>query len=365
MTQAENAVRSSVKIIAFNLPQFHPIPENDQWWGAGFTEWRNVAKARPLFPGHRQPNLPGELGFYDMRLGETLEQQGELAAWGGIDAFCYYHYWFAGRLLLERPLEILLSRRTPTLPFCLCWANHSWTNHWAGGPGDILVEQTYPGEEDHRNHYEYLRRFFHDERYLRVGGKPVLVLFNPTEIPEVAQCVDLLKGWAHEDGLGGLFLIGINKSTPSLLKDGFDALAPYSMEIALKSYLGGGKRYAHALRRCLGYPRWVVDYAELARCFENHNYDGLTMLPTVIPNWDNTPRIGRRGLVLADSSPDKFAAHLRRSVAGFDDIDDGKERILFIKSWNEWAEGNHLEPDLVYGRGWLQAVKDFAMELKR
>lgn len=353
------------KIIAFNLPQFHPIPENDKWWGPGFTEWRNVAKTRPLFPGHRQPNLPGELGFYDMRLDETQEQQGDLAAWAGIDAFCYYHYWFAGRLLLERPLERLLTRDTPALPFCLCWANHSWTNHWAGISDDILVEQTYPGEEDHRNHYLYLRRFFEDPRYLRVNGKPVLVVFRPADIPEVAVFIDLVQKWAIEDGLGGLFLIALDHA-PSLLAAGFDAIAPHSMNIALARYLKGHRRYYHALRRKFGrYPRWVIDYAELDPFFQNDLCDGVTMLPTAVPNWDNTPRIGRRGLVLANSSPDAFGAHLRRSVAGFKEADAGKERILFIKSWNEWAEGNYLEPDLTHGRGWLEAVQGFARELKQ
>lgn len=355
----------SIKIIAFNLPQFHPIPENDKWWGPGFTEWRNVAKARPLFPGHRQPNLPGELGFYDMRLDETQELQAELAAWAGIDAFCYYHYWFAGHLLLERPVELLISRDTTRLPFCFCWANHNWTNHWAGISDDILVAQTYPGEEDHRNHYQYLRRFFADDRYLRVDGKPVLAIFKPNDIPKVSTCVDLFKRWAEQDGFGGLFLIGLDH-TRSLLNDGFDALAPHSMNTALASYLKGSRRSFHALRgRIARYPRWVIDYSTLDRFYENTLYDGLIMLPTAVPNWDNTPRIGRRGLVLANSSPEKFAAHLRRSVEGFKFADDDRERILFIKSWNEWAEGNYLEPDLVYGRGWLEAVRDFAAGMRK
>ena len=354
-----------VKIIAFNLPQFHPIPENDQWWGAGFTEWRNVAKSRPLFPGHRQPNLPGELGFYDMRLDETQEQQAELALWGGIDAFCYYHYWFAGRLLLERPIERLLARRTPRLPICLCWANHTWTNHWGGLSDDILVDQTYPGVEDHRNHYLYWRRFFSDARYLRIDNRLVVVIFRPNDIPDVSRFIDLFQQWAAEDGLGSLFFIGLDHDQ-SLLKAGFDALAPHSMNRALASYLKGSRRLLHFARnKFLRYPRWVIDYARLAPFFENHLSDGVTMIPTALPNWDNTPRICRRGFVLANSSPARFAAHLRRSVEGFNGINGGRERILFIKSWNEWAEGNYLEPDLLHGRGWLEAVKDFAEEMRK
>ncbi len=350
----------SIKMIAFHLPQFHPIPENDQWWGAGFTEWRNAAKARPLFPGHRQPNLPGELGFYDMRFEETQERQADLAAWAGISAFCYYHYWFAGRLLLERPLELLLSRRTPRLPFCLCWANHDWTGHWVGGSDDILVEQTYPGEIDHRNHYQYLRRFFEDPRHLTVNGKPVFVLYNPQYVPEIAKFVELFKRWAEQDGFGGIFLIAVSSDT-SLIDVGFDALAPNSLNVALPSYLTTDKRLLHYFcRRFLNYPRWVIDYSSLARHFRNHLCDGLTTLPTAVPNWDNTPRVGRGGLVLSNSSPEKFAAHLRQSVQGFSFNGDGRDRTLFIKSWNEWAEGNYLEPDLAYGRGWLETVKQFA-----
>ena len=210
-----------------------------------------------------------------------------------------------------------------------------------------------------------MRQFFNDPRYLRVNGRPVLVIFRPNDIPEVAKFIDLIQKWAAEDGLGGLYLIGLDHNR-ALLDAGFDALAPHSMNIALAGYLKSHRRYYQALRRRIArFPRWVIDYASLEPYFENHLCDGLTMLPTALPNWDNTPRIGRRGLVLSNSSPDAFAAHLRRSVAGFDSTGEGGERVLFIKSWNEWAEGNYLEPDLSYGRGWLEAVQGFAQELKQ
>lgn len=354
---------SSLKIIAFNLPQFHPIPENDAWWGAGFTEWRNVAKARALYPGHRQPNLPGELGFYDMRLADTLERQGDLAAWSGVNAFCYYHYWFAGRHLLEKPVNLLRSLDVPRLPYCLCWANHSWTNHWAGISNDILVEQTYPGVDDHRAHYLYWRKFLSDYRYFRVNGKPVMVIFKPHDIPDVARFVDLFQKWAREDGFGDLYFIGLDNEL-KLYNDGFDALAPHSLNIALTGYLKSSRRYFHLIRHRLSrYPRWVIDYKKIDKYFENHLCDGVKILPTAIPNWDNTPRIGRRGLVFANSSPDRFAAHLRHSVSGFN-FNDGKEKILLIKSWNEWAEGNYLEPDLIFGRRWLEELREFVSEFK-
>jgi hypothetical protein len=192
-----------------------------------------------------------------------------------------------------------------------------------------------------------------------------MAIFMPNDIPELSKCVELFKRSAEEDGFGGLYLIGLEEIT-SLLRNGFDALAPHSMNTALASYLKGGSRILHVLRRrLLRYPRWVVDYSRLAHFFQNHRYDGLTMLPTAVPNWDNTPRLGRRGLVIANSSPDKFAVHLRRSVQGFTSNGDETERILFIKSWNEWAEGNFLEPDLAYGRGWLEAVKEFVEEMRK
>jgi len=202
--------------------------------------------------------------------------------------------------------------------------------------------------------------FFGDSRYLRIDKKPVFAIFRPKNIPETTAFVEMFKRWAEKDGFGGLFLIGIDDD-PSLLHHmGFDALSPHSFNIALSGYLKGRRRLLHSLRhRLFRYPRWVIDYADLDGFFKNHTCDGISMLPTAVPNWDNTPRIGRRGIVLSGSTPDRFAVHLRRSVEGFNSNPSEKERILFIKSWNEWAEGNYLEPDLQWGRGWLEAVKDF------
>jgi len=348
----------SLKLIAFYLPQYHPIPENDAWWGAGFTEWRNVVKARSLFPGHRQPRLPGELGFYDLRLSETREHQAELARLAGISGFCYYHYWFGGRLLLEKPLELVASTNSPDFPFCVCWANHHWTNHWAGHSDDILVEQVYPGAEDDWQHYSYLRRFFTDPRYLTRNGRPVFVVFHPCDIPDVSAFVDRFKAWAIRDGLGELWMIGLDHRR-ELLDQGFDSLAPHTLNLTLSKYLTGWRRAVQVFKhRVLRYPRWVINYSSLDGYFDHDGYDGITLCPTLIPNWDNTPRIGRRGLVLTNTSPSQFASHLQRGIAGLRRVTSTEERFVFIKSWNEWAEGNYLEPDLEWGRGWLRAVRD-------
>lgn len=352
------------KLVAFYLPQFHSIPENDHWWGPGFTEWRNVARARPLFRGHYQPTLPGELGFYDLRLDETRERQADLAAFAGISAFCYYHYWFNGKTLLERPLEFNLRRPEPSLPFCLCWANHDWTAHWAGKSEEILIKQSYPGWKDHRSHYEYLRRYFEDRRYFTIEKRPILAIFRPRSIPDKSGFVDMLKKWTIEDGFGELYMIGLDEDV-TLLEVGFDAIAPHSLNIALASYMRGIKRMAQLVRHsALRYPRWVIDYGTLDRHFKNHDCNGLTVIPTVVPNWDNTPRIGRRGLVLSGSTPAKYAAHLRRSIEGMTQANGRRERLVFIKSWNEWAEGNYIEPDVRWGRGWLEATRTVLGEMK-
>src|SRR3990172_1193224 len=195
------------RLIAFYLPQFHPIPENDEWWGRGFTEWTNTAKGRPLFKGHYQPHVPADLGFYDLRLPETRADQADMARKYGVEAFCYYQYWFAGRQLLERPFNEVLASGEPDFPFCLCWANQTWTGIWHGTPNRILVEQTYPGMEDHRRHFEALLPAFCDKRYLKVDGKPLFAIYNPMELPDTPRVLELWRGLAAKAGLPGLYLL--------------------------------------------------------------------------------------------------------------------------------------------------------------
>jgi lipopolysaccharide biosynthesis protein len=198
------SVGPKARLIAYYLPQYHPIPENNAWWGAGFTEWTNVARARRLFPGHYQPHIPADLGFYDLRLPETRLAQAEMAQSHGIAGFCYYHYWFAGRQLLERPFDEVLGSREPRLPFCLCWANDSWSGVWYGCPKQVLIEQTYPGIEDHRQHWTVLLRAFADDRYMRVDGKPLFLIYRPHYLPDPRRTTDTWRELAHRAGLAGL-----------------------------------------------------------------------------------------------------------------------------------------------------------------
>lgn len=357
----ENPSASKARVIAFYLPQFHPIPENDQWWGKGFTEWTNVAKARPLYPGHYQPRIPGDLGFYDLRVPETRTAQADLAREYGIEAFCYYHYWFAGKRILERPFNEVLQSGEPDFPFCLCWANHSWTGVWAGCPGKTLIEQTYPGERDHRAHFDLLLQAFSDRRYLKVDGKPLFLIYEPMRIPDVERMTNLWRELAQGAGLKGIFLVGMGReSNWNPNEYGFDAATPKDRLPELKqphssfrtvnllrdkvhSLIGKPTVYLH--RKVL--QNWI--YREEGTLFDN--------FPCLVPNWDNTPRSGSNGLVLHGSTPELFRLTLRNAIQTCRQKLP-ERRLIFIKSWNEWAEGNYLEPDLKFGRAYLEVIQD-------
>lgn len=354
---------SHVTGIAFYLPQFHPIPENDEWWGKGFTEWTNTAKAKPLFKGHYQPHVPADLGFYDLRLPEARAAQADLAREYGIEAFCYYHYWFAGRRILEKPFEAVLASGEPDFPFCLCWANQTWTGIWHGAGNRVLVEQTYPGEDDHRRHFDYLLQAFSDRRYLRVDGRPLFMVYNPDELPDPQRTTDLWRDLASRAGLPGLYLVAEHSSLdwdPRRL--GFDAKVGVRLPPRRRT-LQNWSTWRQPLRK-LKY--WYADWQGLPTI---HQYEhvsahlltparpGVESFPCVVPNWDNTARSGANGMVLHGSSPELFRQQLRRALDSTAALPP-ERRIVFVKSWNEWAEGNHLEPDLKFGRAYLEVFRD-------
>ena len=341
------------RMVAYYLPQYHPIPENDQWWGKGFTEWTNVARAKPLFRGHYQPHIPADLGFYDLRVPETRAAQAEMARDHGIEGFCYWHYWFAGRHLLERPFEEVLQSGEPDFPFCLGWANHSWTGIWDADPKRKLVEQAYPGIEDHTEHFRYLLRAFADPRYMTVEGKPLLVLFRPREIPECRRVTCLWRELAHTAGLKGLHIVGLDSQSPE--EFGCDATA-FSRNRIVEQTIPKS-----LLLKCYGrlrrQPVNVYEYKQAIPHFLAGTESAMNIYPTVIPNWDSTPRLGVRGVVLHNSTPDRFRMHVREAL-GMVKEKPWECRIVFAKSWNEWAEGNHLEPDQRYGLGYLKVLRD-------
>jgi lipopolysaccharide biosynthesis protein len=345
------------RVIAFYLPQFHPIAENDEWWEPGFTEWTNVTKASSLYPGHDQPRLPSELGFYDLRLEESRVAQAALAREYGVEAFCYWHYWFGGRRLLQRPFDEVLASGKPDFPFCLAWANQTWTGIWHGRSNDVLVEQTYPGPENEREHFKLLMQAFSDPRYVRVDGKPLFVIYRPEDLPDAQRITAHFRALAVEHGLPGLHLVGIGAENWLPHEHGFDAsiLCEPGATLIRVQETHKPSPLARFGKRHFGWPDVYLpdEFHERGLPlrglpFANH--------PCVVPNWDNTPRSGQRGFVFHGATPATFAPLMRRAVESVQ-ARPAEERLVFVKSWNEWAEGNHLEPDRRFGRAWLEAVR--------
>jgi len=355
------------RLIPFYLPQYFPIPENDAWWGKGFTEWTNVTKAKPLFRGHCQPRLPGELGFYDLRVPEVRLAQAELARNHGIEGFCYWHYWFGdGKRILDRVFDEVLKSGEPDFPFCLGWANHTWSGIWDGCPNRVLIQQTYPGKADYKAHFETIVEAFADDRYMKVNGKPIFIVFRPNELPCSLEFTDYWREMAMQAGFPDLYLVGLtsNFSWDAKLA-GFDAFTshpPRDMSEQIPRWIGervfrklSKKDFREFFRDTFGHPI-TYDYQEITRYGIPKTPADSLFLPTVVPNWDNTPRSGVNGLVFQNSTPELFRQHLSQAIESVVQK-PSEERIVFIKSWNEWAEGNYLEPDRQYGRAYLEAVK--------
>ena len=352
----------NARLIAYYLPQFHTIPENDAWWGKGFTEWTNVASAKPLFPGHYQPRIPTDLGFYDLRVPETRIAQADMAQAYGIEGFCYYHYWFAGRQVLDRPLREVIESGEPKFPFCICWVNANWTGIWSGNDSQLLIEQTYPGHQDEVAHFHVLLDAFSDDRYISLDGRPVLMVYQPDNLPNARKWTDTWRELAHRAGLKGLYLIAYTNYPWPFREMGFDAATPKilgTMRMYDPRWL---RRLKIALRVVLGFPPWIYSYKRIVSgpCSifpEGMNRD---VFPCVLPNWDNTPRRKKRGIVIHNSTPELFGLHLRRTIEQV--LPKPPEyRVIFVKSWNEWAEGNYLEPDLKFDRGYLEAIRSVVL----
>jgi lipopolysaccharide biosynthesis protein len=358
--------QSDVRVIAFYLPQFHPIPENDSWWGKGFTEWTNVTKARPLFPGHYQPHLPGELGFYDLRLPEVREAQAYLAEEYGIHGFCYYHYWFSGKRLLERPFNEVLRTGHPDFPFCLCWANENWTRRWDGRDNQILMEQVHTPASDRRFIHELLPAFG-DERYIRIDGKPLLLVYRTELLPDPKRTSDIWREECVRSGIGDLYLCRAESFSVSDPADcGFDAAYEFPPlgvsvpELHLESlHVRNGGRDHLAESRFNGK---LFPYDELARIMCDRNSPQYKRFRGVMVAWDNTPRRSHDGYIWLRSSPDLFQRWLSSVIRQTREQLPGEERIVFVNAWNEWAEGCHLEPDQRNGRLYLEAVRHALLE---
>lgn len=353
-----------LRLLAFFLPQFHPIPENDQWWGPGFSDWRNVVRARPVFRGHYQPHLPADLGFYDLRSAETRQAQTDLARAHGVDGFIYYHYWFGGRRLLHRPVEDMLTSGRPDFPFALCWAYESWTRTWDGRGKEILVEQS-TSATDLRNHAEYLVASLRDPRSIRVEGRPIFLIYKASLMPDVVSTIDLWRSVWLRYQLDP-YLIRVDSSEldrPSPRAQGFDASLQFSPDFAALPPRIRRSRVLRLAERLLtpgrGYRMHnVYDYesvAAVALARQANASPGDVEYPCVSPAWDNTPRRRQWALILRGSTPSLYEKWLR-GAAERHPRPTPEENFLFINAWNEWAEGAHLEPDLKWGKAYLQAT---------
>jgi hypothetical protein len=355
-----NLLHNVPRIIAFYLPQFHPIPENDKWWGKGFTEWTNVGKAKPLFWGHYQPRVPADLGYYDLRVPETREAQAELAKEAGIEGFCYWHYWFGkGKRLLERPFNEVLESGKPDFPFCLAWANESWMDKtWKKDGKDIvLMEQKYFGIEGYTEHFYAVLSAFQDQRYITVDDKPLFMIYKPLDSPEIPVFINTWRKLAVQNGLSGIYFVGqcMDRKKISILKSmDFDAINIMGIsECSINRSLI--ERAVYRIYKEIFHLPYIMSYRRSLKYLLDIDIDCQEkVIPTIITGWDHTPRSGTKGLVLRKYTPKLFQRYAETVIKYV----NHNPNIIFLKSWNEWAEGNYIEPDLKFGHEYLDVLRD-------
>lgn len=379
--------KRKARVIAFYLPQFHPTPENDKWWGKGFTEWTNVGKAKPLFKGHYQPRVPADLGYYDLRMPEIREAQAEMAREAGVEGFCYWRYWFGGgKELLERPFNEVLASGKPDFPFCLGWANESWSNKsWEVGTRQmkesLLMEQVYD-VEDYKKHFNAVLPALKDKRYMTVDGKPLFFIFKPLAIPAAREFIDLWQTMAKENGLKGIYFVGLRQNMDPEDQTITGTFYKRAMNLGAQKYkqvldLGFDAVNSRGFYRAEYYVRdswevirrWIVrkvfhrfaistcQHAEINKYFYIVEDKWDNVYPTLVPNWDRSARSGEKARIYVGSTPELFRKQLLQALSLVEKRDD-EHKILFLQSWNEWAEGNYVEPDLKFGHGYLNVLRD-------
>jgi len=344
------------------LPQYHPTPENDEWWGKGFTEWTNVTKAIPLIPGHYQPHLPADLGFYDLRLPEARLAQGELAREYGINGFVYYHYWFNGRRVLDRPVREILQSGEPDFPFCLCWANEDWTRAWDGDSGHRLLHQEY-SQGDDLAHIRHLLPYLADKRYIRIDNRPLLLVYRTEELPDAGKTAEIWRNEAIRSGLGDLYLASVESFVSDVDPKtiGFDAAVEFAPDWRKLQSIPMTRLWRYASRLGLLSKGWVehnwTDYETLVKNMLAKQEPGYRRFRCVTPGFDNSPRRAKGATIILNSTPQAYGRWLedvirRESLLG----SPPDQQIVFVNAWNEWGEGNHLEPDQKWGRAYLEAT---------
>ena len=388
------------RVIAFYLPQFHPTPENDKFWGKGFTEWTNAAKAKPLFKGHFQPHIPADLGFYDLRMPEVREEQARLAKEAGVEGFCYWHYWFGnGKQFLQKIFDEVVDSGKPDFPFCVGWANHSWNNkNWVNTPSKskdyYIAEQTYPGPEDHEAHFYSLLKAFKDHRYIKVDGKLLFYIFAPKDLPDASGFISLWNRLAKKEGLPGFYFVALQESgkiasvheTLATLKKnaqrgkgslfidaeecfaqirelGFDGINSRGLGVASFRYNSSfysllRNIFRRAMLRLFDWqPVQKYRFEKVSMLMFTEQDRKVDVYPTIIPGWDRSPRAGKRAIIWYDNKPEYFKKQVKLALEMIKEKPE-EHRILFLMAWNEWGEGNYMEPDLQYGHGYINALKE-------
>ncbi len=351
------------KVIAMYLPQYHTFKENDEWWGQGFTEWTNVKKSRPLYKGHLQPRIPYEENYYDLSDENVMKQQMEMAVKYKVDGFCFYHYWFEGKKLMEKPVERLLTEQKVSLPFCLCWANEAWTRTWDGNEGakQILISQQYGSQEDWESHFRYLNLFFQHDQYIKVNGKPMFVIYNSSKIKQKREMYIRWNQLAREMGYDGLYILNIRRSINGEIPFYGDGIVDFEPHASLfrmsqeersqmtRIYRGNridnrGVRY-----HVLDYEKFCEHMVKRYTASDSNHFLGF------FAGWDNTPRRGiNTELIFENNTPQNFEKYFEIQYKRSMELNN---KFLFINAWNEWGEGTCLEPDQEYGFSYLEAVK--------
>jgi lipopolysaccharide biosynthesis protein len=343
----------NTKVIAYYLPQFHPIEQNDKWWGKSFTEWTNVTKAKPLLKNHEHPRLPSDLGFYDLRLKENIVEQAKMATSAGVDAFCFYYYWFNSTVLMETPIEIIYQNKDIDIEYCICWANENWTKTWDGLDKEVLIEQTYSPEDD-LAFIKHVSKYFKDTRYVMIDNKPLLIIYRPSIFPDMKATIKRWRKWARDNSLGELHITMVQFDDADPTKYGFDAALEFPPHKVASENVASHMNFKE------GFVGSVHDYSGMVSNALNKIDKGFPCYKSVTMAWDNTARRNDRASLFTNVTSGK----LHRWLSGIEnmyaknEVED-KHKLIFVNAWNEWAEGTYLEPDRDHGYSYLNAVSNF------
>lgn len=380
-------MKTKARVIAYYLPQFHPTKINDKYWGKGFTEWTNVTKAKPQYRGHYQPQIPADLGFYDLRLPEIRQAQADMARENGVEGFMYWNYWFGnGKKILEMPIEELMRTAKPDFPFCVGWANHDWSNKtWQKTKrftkDTVFLKQEYLGKQDYTEYFYYLLPMFRDHRYIKVDEKPLFYVFDPDSCPDMKEFIQLWQHLAEKNGIPGIHFVAradsIGKADEIYKKNfmnevkarydryidmGFDAVSSMNFRRAEILATGFFKKIIRNIRRKIfGYALNSHDYMKLTEHYYTDEDKLDYVYPQITPRKDKTPRAGKNALVYTGSTPEKFRIAIKMALEKIKDKDD-EHKILFLNSWNEWGEGSYMEPDIVWGHQYLDVLREEIVE---